>query len=47
MAGRLLTSDEDLRALLGRVRRIAVLGIKTEAQRAQVLVGSQQPARHQ
>ena len=35
MAGRLLTSDEDLRALLGRVRRIAVLGIKTEAQRGQ------------
>ena len=35
MAGRLLTSDEDLRALLGRARRIAVLGIKTEAQRGQ------------
>ena len=33
MAGRLLTSDEDIRALLQRVRRIAVLGIKTEAQR--------------
>jgi predicted CoA-binding protein len=35
MAGRLLESDEELRALLGRVRRIAVLGIKTEAQRGQ------------
>ena len=35
MAGRLLTSDEDIRALLQRVRRIAVLGIKTEAQRGQ------------
>jgi uncharacterized protein len=35
MAGRLLESDDDLRALLQRVRRIAVLGIKTEAQRGQ------------
>jgi predicted CoA-binding protein len=33
--GRLLESDEDLRSLLGRVRRIAVLGIKTESQRGQ------------
>ena len=35
MAGRLLQTDEELRELLGRVRRIAVLGIKTEAQRGQ------------
>ena len=35
MAGRLLDSDDDLRVLLQRVRRIAVLGIKTEAQRGQ------------
>jgi uncharacterized protein len=34
-AGRELTSDADLRELLARVRRIAVLGIKTEAQRGQ------------
>ncbi len=33
--GRLIHSDADLRALLSRVRRIAVLGIKTEAQRGQ------------
>lgn len=33
--GRLIESDDDLRALLSRVRRIAVLGIKTEAQRDQ------------
>jgi len=33
--GRLIESDTDLRALLSRVRRIAVLGIKTEAQRGQ------------
>lgn len=33
--GRLLETDEDLRALLQRARRIAVLGIKTEAQRGQ------------
>lgn len=33
--GRLIESDADLRALLSRVRRIAVLGIKTEAQRGQ------------
>jgi predicted CoA-binding protein len=33
--GRLIQSDADLRALLARVRRIAVLGIKTEAQRGQ------------
>lgn len=33
--GRLIASDDDLRALLSRVRRIAVLGIKTEAQRGQ------------
>lgn len=33
--GRLIESDADLRALLSRVRRIAVLGIKTEAQRDQ------------
>jgi predicted CoA-binding protein len=33
--GRLIQSDADLRALLSRVRRIAVLGIKTEAQRGQ------------
>ena len=35
MAGRLLQTDDELRALLARVRRIAVLGIKTEAQRGQ------------
>ena len=33
--GRLIESDADLRALLSRVRRIAVLGIKTESQRGQ------------
>lgn len=33
--GRLIESDTDLRALLARVRRIAVLGIKTESQRGQ------------
>jgi predicted CoA-binding protein len=33
--GRLIQSDADLRTLLARVRRIAVLGIKTEAQRGQ------------
>ncbi|HEX4853682.1 CoA-binding protein [Arenimonas sp.] len=33
--GQLITQDPDLRALLSRVRRIAVLGIKTEAQRGQ------------
>lgn len=33
--GKLITEDSDLRALLSRVRRIAVLGIKTEAQRGQ------------
>jgi len=33
--GQLITEDSDLRALLSRVRRIAVLGIKTEAQRGQ------------
>ncbi|HEX5694517.1 MAG TPA: CoA-binding protein [Arenimonas sp.] len=33
--GHLIESDDDLRALLSRVRRIAVLGIKTEAQRGQ------------
>lgn len=33
--GRLIETDADLRALLSRVRRIAVLGIKTEAQRGQ------------
>ncbi len=33
--GRLIESDDDLRALLARVRRIAVLGIKTESQRGQ------------
>lgn len=33
--GRLISEDADLRALLARVRRIAVLGIKTEAQRGQ------------
>ena len=33
--GRQIESDADLRALLSRVRRIAVLGIKTEAQRGQ------------
>lgn len=33
--GRLIESDDDLRVLLSRVRRIAVLGIKTEAQRGQ------------
>lgn len=33
--GRLIESDADLRALLSRVRRIAVLGIKTETQRGQ------------
>lgn len=33
--GRLIETDADLRALLARVRRIAVLGIKTEAQRGQ------------
>lgn len=33
--GRLIQSDADLRALLSRVRRIAVLGIKTETQRGQ------------
>lgn len=32
---RLLESDEEIRGLLQRVRRIAVLGIKTEAQRGQ------------
>jgi len=35
MAGRLLQDDADVRDLLARVRRIAVLGIKTEAQRGQ------------
>ncbi len=35
MSGRELTTDGELRALLGRCRRIAVLGIKTEAQAAQ------------
>ena len=35
MAGRLLTTDDEVRELLARVRRIAVLGIKTEAQRGQ------------
>ena len=35
MAGRLLQTDDELRDLLARVRRIAVLGIKTEAQRGQ------------
>jgi len=34
-AGRDLTADADLRELLARVRRIAVLGIKTESQRGQ------------
>ena len=33
--GRLLQTDDELRGLLGRVRRIAVLGIKTESQRGQ------------
>jgi predicted CoA-binding protein len=33
--GRLLQTDEELRDLLSRVRRIAVLGIKTESQRGQ------------
>jgi predicted CoA-binding protein len=33
--GRLIETDADLRALLSRVRRIAVLGIKTETQRGQ------------
>lgn len=33
--GQLINDDAGLRALLGRVRRIAVLGIKTEAQRGQ------------
>ena len=33
--GKLITEDPDLRALRSRVRRIAVLGIKTEAQRGQ------------
>ena len=33
--GQLITQDPDLRALLSRVRRIAVLGIKTETQRGQ------------
>jgi predicted CoA-binding protein len=33
--GRLISTDDELRALLARVRRIAVLGIKTEAQRGQ------------
>ena len=33
--GRPIESDADLRALLSRVRRIAVLGIKTETQRGQ------------
>jgi predicted CoA-binding protein len=32
---RLLETDDELRELLARVRRIAVLGIKTEAQRGQ------------
>lgn len=35
MGARLIESDDDLRVLLSRVRRIAVLGIKTEAQRGQ------------
>ena len=35
MAGRLLETDDEIRELLARVRRIAVLGIKTEAQRGQ------------
>ncbi len=33
--GRLLQTDDELRELLARVRRIAVLGIKTESQRGQ------------
>lgn len=33
--GRLLETDDELGALLRRARRIAVLGIKTEAQRGQ------------
>ncbi|MFY2764745.1 CoA-binding protein [Arenimonas sp. MALMAid1274] len=33
--GRLIESETDLRALLARVRRVAVLGIKTESQRGQ------------
>lgn len=33
--GKLINDDAGLRELLGRVRRIAVLGIKTEAQRGQ------------
>lgn len=33
--GRLIDTDAGLRELLGRVRRIAVLGIKTESQRGQ------------
>jgi len=33
--GKLIDDDAGLRELLGRVRRIAVLGIKTEAQRGQ------------
>jgi len=33
--GRLIDDDAGLRELLGRVRRIAVLGIKTESQRGQ------------
>jgi predicted CoA-binding protein len=35
MPGRLLESSSDLDALLARTRRVAVLGIKTEAQRDQ------------
>jgi predicted CoA-binding protein len=34
-AGRALQSDAELRELLARTRRIAVLGIKTESQRGQ------------
>lgn len=35
MSGRMLVSDADVRALLQRTRRVAVLGIKTEAQAGQ------------
>ena len=35
MSGRELTTDAELRELLGGCRRVAVLGIKTEAQSAQ------------
>ena len=39
--GRLIEDDDGLRALLGRVRRIAVLGIKTESQRGQPAIVGQ------